>query len=174
VPRPARAPRRRLGAEATRHERQRAHGRRVEPLRVIDDADQRAVLRRVRQQAQDRQAHEEPVRRTAIAYAERRPERLALRTREPVQPVHERRAQLLQPRVRELHLRLDAGRPRDRAARRVLRQVLQQRALADAGLAAQHERPARACAHARHELIQRRALVAPAEQPPPVFEGRHG
>ena len=56
--------------------------------------------------------------------------------------------------------------PRARRAQpgRARHQVLQQRALADAGLAAQHQRPARARAHARHQLIQRRALAAPAEQ----------
>ena len=93
------------------------------------------------------------------------PMRIALRAGKALQTSQERRAQLLQPRVRKLHLRLDSGRPGDVATRRVLRQILQQRALAHPGLPAQHQRPAVTRAHTRHQLIQRRALAAPAEQP---------
>ena len=154
----------RLGPQTARHERQRLRRRAVEPLRIVHDADQRPLLRHVGQQAQDRQADEEAIRRVAVAQAERRAERLALRAGKALQAIHERRAELMQPGERELHLRLDARRPGDAAARRVPHQVLEQRALADAGLAAQHQRPARTRAHARHQLIQRRALAAPAEQ----------
>ena len=107
----------RLRAQPARHERERLRRRRVEPLRVVDDADQRPLLRRVGQQAQDRQPDEEPVRRVAVAQAERRAERIALRAGQALEPVHERRAQLLQPGERELHLRLDARRADDVAAR---------------------------------------------------------
>ena len=127
---------------------------------------QRSLLRDVRQQTQHRQADEEPIRRVAVAQTERGAERIALRAGKALQAIQERRAQLLQPRVRELHLRLDAGRPGNAAPGRVLHQILQQRALADPGLPAQHQRPARTRAHARHQLIQRRALAAPAKQPP--------
>ena len=102
----------------------------------------------------------------AVAQTERGAERIALRTGKALEAIQERRTQLLQPRVRELHLRLDPGRPGDAAPGRVRHQILQQRALADAGLPAQHQRPARTSAHARHQLIQRRALATPAKQPP--------
>ena len=92
----------------------------------------------------------------------------------PLQAIHERRAELMQPGERELHLRLDARRPRDAAAGRAAHEVVEQRALADAGLAAQQQRPARTRAHARHELIQRSALTAPAEQHLPGIRRRHG
>jgi hypothetical protein len=155
----------RLRAQTARDEGQRLRGGRVEPLRVVHDADPRPLLGDVRQQAQHRQADQEPVRRVALAQAERGAQRIALRAGEAVQAIQERRAQLLQPRVREFHLRLDAGRPGNAAPGRVLDQILQQRALAGPGLPAQHQRPARARAHARHQLIQRRALAEPAEQP---------
>ena len=86
----------------------------------------------------------------------------------------ERRAELMQARERELHLRLHARRPRDPAARRALHQVLQQRGLADARLAAQHQHPALTRAHARQQLIQRLALAGPAEQPRHAIKCRHG
>ena len=164
----------RLGAEPARDERERLRRCAVEPLRVVHDADQRPFLGHVRQQAQDRQADQEPIRRVAVAHAERRAQRLALRARKALQPIRERRAQLMQPGERELHLRLDARRPGDAAAGRVLHQIAQQRALADAGLAAQQERPARARAHGRHELVQRLALPAPAEQSAPRIRRRRG
>ena len=154
----------RLRAQPARHERERLRRRRVEPLRVVDDAHQRSLLGRVGQQAQDRQPDQEAIRSVARAQAERRAERILLRTGKALEAIHERRTQLLQHREGELHLRLHARRPDDLAPRRALHQMVQQRALADAGLTAQHQRPARARAHARHELIQRRALGVPAEQ----------
>jgi hypothetical protein len=95
--------------------------------------------------------------------AERGAECVALRSRKVLQASHERRAELMQPRKGELHLRLNPRRPHEAAAGRVLNQVLQQRALAHARLAAQHERAARARAHIRQQPIQRRALAAPAQ-----------
>ena len=156
----------RLRTETARDERQRLCRGRVEPLRVVHDADEGSVFRDVGEQTQDRQADEEPIRRIAVAQTERGAKRIALRAGKALDAIQERRAQLLQPRVRELHLRLDSGRPGDGAPRRVLRQILQQRTLADPGIPAQHQRPARTRAHTRHQLIQRRALAAPAKQPP--------
>ena len=69
----------RLRPQTARHERQRLRRRAVEPLRIVDDADQRPLLRRVGQQAQDRQADEEAIRGVALAQTERGAERLALR-----------------------------------------------------------------------------------------------
>jgi hypothetical protein len=156
----------RLRNETARDEGQRLRGSRVEPLRVVHDADERSLFRNVRQQTQHRQADEEPIRRVAITQTERSAKRTALRAGKALQAIQERCAQLLQPRVRELHLRLDADRPGNVASGRMLHQILQQRALADPGLPAQHQRPARTRAHARHQLIQRRALAASAKQPP--------
>ena len=154
----------RLRTEPPRHERERLRRGGVEPLRVIHDADQRPLLRHVGQQAQDRQADQEALRSVTVAHAEGRAERSALRTGKALEPIHERRTQLLQPRERELHLRLHARGQHDAAPGGVLRQIPQQRALTDARLPAQHQRPARPRADARHQLIQRRALGAPPEQ----------
>ena len=162
----------RLGPEPAGDEGERLRRGAVEPLRVVHHTQQRPVLCRVGEQAQDREADEEPIWSVAAAQAERGAQRVALRAGKPVDPIHERGAQLLQPRERELHLRLDARGVRDAASGRAPHEVLQQRALADARLTAQHQRPARAGAHARDQLIQRRALVAPAKQPPGI-SSRH-
>ena len=77
----------RLGPQTARHEGQRLRRGAVEPLRVVHDADQRSLLGHVRQQAQDRQADEEPIRRVAVAHAERRAERLALRAWKALQAI---------------------------------------------------------------------------------------
>ena len=154
-----------LRPQAARDEGQRLRRGGVEPLRVVHDADERSLGRDGREQTQHRQADDEAIRRVPVVQTERGAKRRALRTGKALQAVEERRAQLLQSRVRELHLRLDPGRPGNAAPRRVLHQIVQQRALADSGLPAQHQRPARTGAQARHELIQRPALAAPAQQP---------
>ena len=155
----------RLRPEPAGDEGQRLRRGAVEPLRVVHDRDQRPLLGHVGQQAQDGQTDQEAIRGVAVAQPEGRAERVALRAGQALQAIHERRAQLLEAGERELHLGLDARRPGEGAPGRAPREVLEQRALADAGLAAQHERPARTRPHARHQLIERRALAAPAEQP---------
>ena len=132
----------RLRTETARDEREPLCRGRVEPLRVVHDADEGSVFGDVGEQTQDRQADEEPIWRIAVAQAERGAKRIALRAGKALGAIQERRTQLLQTRVRELHLRLDSGRPDHAAPRRVLRQILQQRTLANPGLPAQHQRPA--------------------------------
>ena len=60
---------------------------------------------------------------------------------------HRAQAQLVEPGERHVHFRLDACHPRDAAAGRVLRQVIQQRGLAGSRLAAPDQDPALACPH---------------------------
>ena len=87
----------RLRTETARDEGQRLRRGRVEPLRVVHDADERSVFRNVREQTQDRQADEEPIRRVAVAQTERGAKRIALRAGKALEAIQERRAQLLQP-----------------------------------------------------------------------------
>ena len=115
----------RLRTETARHERHRLRRGRVKPLRVVHDADHRSLLRRVRQQTQDSEADKEPIRSITVTQTERRAKRIALRAGKPVDAIQEGRGQLVQPRERELHLRLDSDRPRDAASRGPLHQILQ-------------------------------------------------
>jgi hypothetical protein len=104
-----------LGSQTTRHEGEHLCRRRIEPLRVVDDADQRTLLGGVREQAQHGQADEEPIRRRAGTQAEGGAQCLALRDRQVLEPHQERRAELLQPREGEPHLGFDARRSCDGA-----------------------------------------------------------
>ena len=123
-----------------------------------------SLLGRVGQQAQDRQGDEEAVRGGAVLQPERRPQRIALRAGQSVEPVEHRRAQLVQPGERELHLGLDARDPGDAALRGPLGDVLQQRGLADPRLAAQDQHRALPGPDALQLTVQHLALVASTSQ----------
>ena len=82
----------RLHTETAPNERQREYRGQVEPLRVVDDAHDRPVLRDMAEQTQDRQANEEPIRRITIAQTKRGPKGIALRTGKPLQPIQKGRA----------------------------------------------------------------------------------
>jgi hypothetical protein len=80
----------RFRQEAARDERQHLRRGAVEPLRVVDEADERPLRGRVRQEAEHGQPHEEAVRRrpgAQGAQAERCRERLALGLRQARQTV---------------------------------------------------------------------------------------
>jgi hypothetical protein len=86
----------RLRQEATGDEGERERRGLIQPLRVIDDTQQRALLGHLREQAQHRQSHDEAIRDGTGAEPEHDLERSSLRRREPVEPVEERCAQLMQ------------------------------------------------------------------------------
>ena len=154
----------RLGIQPARDERQRLRRRAVQPLRIVHHAQQRPVPRRLGAQAEHRETDEESIRWIAGAEAKGRAQRLALGTGQRVQELQHRRAELLQPGVSELHLRLRARRSHDAAAGRLVHQILQQRRLTDPCLPAQDEHRASSRAQASQQLIQRFALATPPEQ----------
>ena len=129
----------RLGQQPPRHEGQRQRRGLIQPLRVIDDTQQRTLLGHLREQAQHRQPDEEPIWSGAGAQPEHDLERLALRSRKPLEAIEHRSAQLMQAREGQLHLGLHAHRPHDGQLRRRLDEVLQQRRLPDPGLAPQNQ-----------------------------------
>jgi hypothetical protein len=87
----------------------------VQPLRIVDQAHQRAVLGHLRQQAEHGQADQETIRRRPRLKTERRPERITLRTRQPPEAIQHRPHHLVQAGERQLHLRLH---PTARSTRR--------------------------------------------------------
>jgi hypothetical protein len=76
----------------------------IQPLGVIDEADQRPLGGILGQQAQHRQTHHEPVRSSPCRQPERRPQRALLRLRQRGQAAQHRRAEQMQRRERQLHL----------------------------------------------------------------------
>ena len=155
----------RLRRQPARHEPEYLRGGAVEPLLVVHQADQRSFPGHVGQQAQHGQADQEPVRRRAGPYAERDPQRITLRNRQPFGIIQHRRAHLLQPGERQLHLRLDAGGTHHPAVRRLPGDVVQQRRLAHARLADHHQRPALTRPDGIDQPVQHAAFAAPARQP---------
>jgi len=98
----------RLGSQAPGHEPQRLRGRLIEPLLVVDQADQRLFPGHLRQQAQHGQPDHEPVRRRPGGLAEGGPQRVPLRRRQVPGAAQHRRAQLMQAGEGQLHFRLHA------------------------------------------------------------------
>ena len=129
----------RLGQQPASDERERQRRGLIQPLRVVDDAEQGTLLSHLRDQAQDPQADEKPVRGCARAEPEHDLHGLTLWSRQPLEPIEQRCAQLMQARVGQLHLGLHPHRPDDGEIRRRLDQVLQQRRLPDPGLAPQDQ-----------------------------------
>ena len=154
----------RFREQSPRDERQRLLGGLVEPLGVVDHADERSLLGDVGEQAQHRQPDEEAIRRVAGAQPERRAQRVALRAGERVELPEQRRAQLMQARERDLHLRLDAAGAHDPAPRRALCDVAQEGRLADAGLPMQDQRAALAAARRVQQPVERVAFASTAQQ----------
>jgi hypothetical protein len=65
---------------------------------------------------------------------------------------------------RQLHLGLDTGGPSDATAGGPLLQVVQQRGLADPGLAAQYQHLAVTRPHIGHQAVERLAFTAPSSE----------
>ena len=143
-----------FGEETTGDEPEDLRRRVVEPLRVVDDADQRLLLGDLGEQRQRCQADQEAVGRGARAQPEHRRQRIALRTGQPVEVIEHRHAELMQPAVGQLHLRLDARRRRDVPALDPIGHVAQQGALADAGLTAHDNDAAPAGARVRQQPVE--------------------
>jgi hypothetical protein len=159
-----------VGQEPTRHEREGERRRTIQPLCVIEHAQQRTPLRHFGEEAQHGEADQKTIRRGSGAQAEDDPKGVALWDRETLEVIEHRRAQLVQARVGQLHFRFNAGRARDVQVRGGRDQILQQRSLPDPRLAPEYERTTLAPADVIDQAVQPRALVGAAEQ---VHTRRH-
>lgn len=70
----------RLRQQPARNEGEHLRGRAIQPPRVVDEAQHWSFLRRIGEQAERRQPHEEAIRRAPRAQPERRSQRVALRS----------------------------------------------------------------------------------------------
>jgi hypothetical protein len=154
----------RLRLQPARHERQHLRRGSVQPLRVIDDTHERALLGRLRQQTKRRQPDEEPIRHRALAQPERGRQGIALRSRESLEILEQRHAELMQRREGKLHLGLDPGGADPPHVRGRAHRMLQQRRFADPGLALQHEDPAAPNPRALEQPVDDGTLVSPTAQ----------
>ena len=147
------------------HERECPCRRSVEPLCVIDDAEQRPLLRGLGQEPEHRQPDQERIRLPGRE-AEGDAQRVALGLRQVLHELEDRRAQLLQRRERQLHLRLDPRGPHDAELRRRLDRPLEQGGLADAWLPVHDGDAGLPAARGSQQLVEQPALALPADQLP--------
>jgi hypothetical protein len=145
-----------LGVQPPRGERQCRRRRAVQPVRVVDQAQQRAIVGELGEQGQHGHADQQrvsaapggqPPRPSQLTgpgrrQPERALERLPLRRRERPDAAERRPQQQVHPGERQLRLRLDAGAADHPDAVRGRGDVVKQRGLADTGLAADHQRAA--------------------------------
>jgi hypothetical protein len=153
-----------VGDQAPGGEPQRLGRRLVEPLLVVDHADERPARRDLGHQAEHGQPDQETIRGRSRGQAEGHPQRVPLRRGQVAGVIQHGRAQLMQAGEGQLHLGLDARRPRHPAAAGLPDQVAQQRAFAHAGRAAHHQGPALPAPHRVDEPVKRVPLGAPVGQ----------
>jgi hypothetical protein len=131
-----------LGVEPARDEQQRLRGGRIEPLSVVDHAEDGTPLGELGQQREARDRDEEAVLPGALREPQRTLERGCLRSRQRVEQVHCGPQQLVQARPRELRFRLNPPGPEDVHVGGSRPGIIQQRSLPDAGRAAHDQRAA--------------------------------
>ena len=153
-----------LGQKAAGHERQHTRRRTVEPLRIVDDTEERLLVGRLRQQVEDREPDEERIRRPARAQPERNFQGVALGIRQALHEVETRRAQLVERRERKFHLPLDSDRAGDPEARSRFDRIVEQRGLTDARLPVDRQHAALPVARRRQHAVEHVALALPSEQ----------
>ena len=131
-----------LALQPPRDEQQRVGRRHVEPLRVVDEAQDRPFLGELRQQRQHGDRDQEPVVAAALPEAQRALERGGLGRGQVVAQSQGGPDELMQAGERELGLRLDAASREDVRADREDASLVEERGLADARLAPDDECPA--------------------------------
>jgi hypothetical protein len=131
-------------------------------VKTLDSAASAASIaipsRSAARQAQRGQTDQKVIWRAPGTEAERHAERIALGRRQTLQAIQQRRAQLLQPRERKLHLGLHARATRHPTPRRPLDHVLQQRRLAYPRLPTHHQHATLTPANRLQQPIQNLAL----------------
>ena len=137
----------------------------VQPLSVLHETEQRPLLGRGRQQAEHGESDQEPVRDVAGCEAQGDIQRVLLRLRQRVELVEQRRAELMDPGERQLHLRLHARDLRHTESRGTTSGVPKQRRLSDARLASDDEDGALTLAHVCQEPVEHFALAGPVKKP---------
>ena len=127
-------------------------------MRVVDDAQERLTRRGRGHEAESGQPDDIAVRGISRSEPERDPQRLALRLRQLHDLVEQWPAELVQTRVREIDLALDADGAKDGEPGCRRRHVIEERRLANAGLTADDERATPAVARGSKQPLQLRQL----------------
>ena len=165
----------RVGEQPARSEQNGFDGGSVEPVRIVQEHAQRALLGGRGEHAESRRADHQPLAADARPERERGAQRGGLRRGQVLDVLEHGTQQLQQAAERDRGLALDAARRRARASRRPRpwHGVGEQRALADARFSAHDERSARADARVGEEALDRCTLRLATEQhAPSMTQGR--
>ena len=133
-------------------------------MRVIDHHQHRPSLARGGQQIERRRPDRKALMVPAPAETERAAQRLRLRRRKLTDHVKQWTADVEQSRELELGLRLDPDRPHHRHPLGAPNRIVQQRRLADPGLADRHHHIGRARARSLEQQVDARALAVTADE----------
>ena len=155
----------RISSQPACHEPQRLHRSAIEPLLVVDDADQRPLPGNLGQETQHGQTDQEPVGRRAGVDAERGPQRIVLRTGN--RSTWSNRGAQSWCRPANANSISDCT-PTVRATRHPCArsdQVVQQHGLAHAGIPVHHQRPALTVADRLDQAVEHVAFPTPVRQP---------
>ena len=155
-----------LTFDAPRAEHERLHRRAVEPVGVVDEHGQRLPLGGVREQGQRTRVGREAAVWGRGRQSQRAGQRVALRRRQAIEALQEGLQHRPQAGKGQLRLGLDATRAEDHHPRRSSPGVVEERGLADAGLADHDERPAPALPGRVQVRIHVRELRLPAHKHP--------
>ena len=154
-----------IGEQSAGDEAEQVGGFLVEPLRVVDHAQDRPGLGGVRQQREHCQADEEHVGRRSGHRPEGHAERPPLRLGQAVHDGQERHQQLVDGGEAEVPLRLDGHHADDLHVPGLVGAVAEQRRLAHPGLTAEHQRTTHASADAVEHGAERLLLGVAVDQP---------
>jgi hypothetical protein len=128
---------------------------------VVDHPENRLLLGHFGEKAEHAEADDESIRSRRFAQAERRRQRVTLRSGQPFEQMERRCAELVQAGVRELPLVFVARSSRDAESGGASDQVVEQRRLADTGLATDDQHLAPAALHLCEQPIESVALLEP-------------
>ncbi len=142
-------------------------------MRVVHEQRKWTVLRAYRQQAQCCGPDREAIPCARRAECKRAAKRARLRRRDPIHRAENRAQQLGQSRERDHRLGLDPAGSQDPHSVGALGRVLEQRGLADPGLADKREHAAVALAGLRKQPIERQLLVFAAKQHQSILTSSH-
>jgi hypothetical protein len=152
--------------EATHGRGENQRTRPVQPLQIIDHNQQGPGGRGVAKKGESRVRDHQPVRRRSGVQPESDAERLAMQRRQRGQTVQERVQDNVEPREAELRLELRADSPNDPRSSRLRVECgdIEQRRLADTGVAGHQQRPAPDRRVVREPADELDVLV-PADEP---------
>jgi len=163
-----------VGEQPPRGEDERARRRPVEPLEVVHEHDDGALLGEHAEQPERRRADEVPLAGVHHGQSEGAAQRRRLRCGQPVEDLHDGPQERVQPAEGDVHLRLDAARAEHERVVGRLGRVLEDGGLADPRLPSQHERGALARAGAGQDAVDHVALAVAAEEGHPHSLPRAG